>query len=56
MRRSNVFAPEFTYAEGRPAGYRAGSARLGPVIGSARMSSTIYEPPETAVGYWDRES
>jgi uncharacterized cupin superfamily protein len=45
MRRFNVFAPEFTYAEARPAGYRAGSARIGPAIGAARMASTVYELP-----------
>ena len=45
MRRFNVFAPEFAYAGDRPAGYRAGSARLGPAIGAARMASTVYELP-----------
>ena len=45
MRRFNVFTPEFTYAKGRPDGYRAGSARIGPAIGSSRMASTVYELP-----------
>jgi uncharacterized cupin superfamily protein len=45
MRRFNVFTPDFTYAEGRPDGYRAGSARIGPAIGAARMASTVYELP-----------
>jgi uncharacterized cupin superfamily protein len=45
MRRFNIFAPDFKYAEGRPAGYRAGSARIGPAIGAARMASTVYELP-----------
>ena len=45
MRRFNVFTPEFTYATGRPDGYRAGSARIGPAIGSSRMSATVYELP-----------
>ena len=45
MRRFNVFTPEFTYAKGRPDGYRAGSARIGPAIGSSRMSATVYELP-----------
>jgi uncharacterized cupin superfamily protein len=45
MRRFNVFAPDFTYAEGRPDGYRAGSARIGPAIGAKRMASTVYELP-----------
>jgi uncharacterized cupin superfamily protein len=46
MRRFNVFAPAFEYDDGRPAGYRAGTARIGPSIGSRRMSSTVYELPE----------
>jgi uncharacterized cupin superfamily protein len=45
MRRFNVFTPEFTYAKGRPDGYRAGSARIGPAIGARRMASTVYELP-----------
>jgi uncharacterized cupin superfamily protein len=45
MRRFNVFAPEFTYDDGRPEGYRVGHARLGPVIGSRRVSATVYELP-----------
>ncbi len=45
MRRFNVFTPEFTYAKGRPDGYRAGSARIGPAIGASRMASTVYELP-----------
>jgi uncharacterized cupin superfamily protein len=45
MRRLNVFTPEFTYAKGRPDGYRAGSARIGPAIGASRMASTVYELP-----------
>jgi uncharacterized cupin superfamily protein len=45
MRRFNVFAPEFTYDDSRPDGYRAGSVRLSPVIGSSRMVATVYELP-----------
>jgi uncharacterized cupin superfamily protein len=45
MRRFNVFAPEFMYDDSRPEGYRVGSARLGPVIGSSRVSATVYEVP-----------
>jgi uncharacterized cupin superfamily protein len=45
MRRFNVFAPEFTYDDSRPDGYKAGSARLSPVIGSSRMVATVYELP-----------
>jgi uncharacterized cupin superfamily protein len=45
MRRFNVFAPEFTYDDSRPEGYRAGSARVGPAIGSDLVSATVYELP-----------
>jgi uncharacterized cupin superfamily protein len=45
MRRFNVFTPEFTYADTRPPGYRAGSVRFGPLIGAARMAGTVYELP-----------
>ena len=45
MRRFNVFAPEFTYDESRPDGYKAGSVRLSPVIGANRMVATVYELP-----------
>jgi uncharacterized cupin superfamily protein len=45
MRRFNVFAPEFTYDDRRPAGYRVGTARLGPAIDSRRVSATVYELP-----------
>lgn len=45
MRRFNVFAPEFTYDDGRPEGYKAGSVRLSPEIGASRMVATVYELP-----------
>jgi uncharacterized cupin superfamily protein len=45
MRRFNVFAPAFEYGADRPAGYRIGTARIGPAIGSRRMSATVYELP-----------
>ena len=45
MRRFNVFAPEFAYDDGRPPGYRAGSARLGPALGARRLAATVYELP-----------
>lgn len=45
MRRFNVFAPAFEYRDDRPAGYRIGTARIGPAIGSRRMSATVYELP-----------
>jgi hypothetical protein len=69
MRRFNVFAPEFTYDDSRPEGYKAGNARLGPAIGSSRVSATVYsdklgvwpngdEPAilrRELVDYWDGE-
>ena len=45
MRRFNLFEPEFTYDDGRPAGYRVGAARIGPAIGSSKVSATVYEVP-----------
>ena len=45
MRRFNVLAPELTYDEARPAGYKAGTARFGPIIGSERIAGTVYELP-----------
>jgi uncharacterized cupin superfamily protein len=45
MRRFNVFAPQFTYDESRPEGYKAGSVRLSPEIGASLMVATVYELP-----------
>ncbi len=45
MRRINVFAPELAYDVGRPAGYRCGTARIGPAIAASRISATVYELP-----------
>ena len=45
MRRFNVLAPEFTYDDGRPPGYRTGIARIGPAIGADRISASVYELP-----------
>jgi uncharacterized cupin superfamily protein len=45
MRRINLHGAEISYHDGRPAGYRAGHAQLGPKIGSSRMSATVYELP-----------
>jgi uncharacterized cupin superfamily protein len=45
MRRINLNAAELTYDDGRPAGYRAGSARLGPALGASRIAATVYELP-----------
>ena len=45
MDRFNVFDSDCAYAPDKPAGYRSGAARLGPVIGSSRISASVYELP-----------
>src|SRR4051794_41847011 len=45
MERFNVFGADYTYAGDRPAGYRCGSVRLGPLVGASRIAGTIYELP-----------
>jgi uncharacterized cupin superfamily protein len=45
MQRFNLFAAEVDYDAGDPEGYRAGSARFGPVVGAAMLGGTIYELP-----------
>jgi uncharacterized cupin superfamily protein len=45
MQRFNVFGAECTYAQDRPAGYKCGSARFGPLVGAAQMSGSVYEIP-----------
>jgi uncharacterized cupin superfamily protein len=45
MERFNVFGAQSTYAEDRPAGYRCGSVRFGPLVGASRIAGTIYELP-----------
>jgi uncharacterized cupin superfamily protein len=45
MDRFNVLNTDFTYDSDKPAGYRCGTARFGPVIGSQRISGTVYELP-----------
>src|SRR3954462_15686090 len=45
MERFNVFGADYTYAGDRPAGYRGGSRRLGPLVGGSRGAGTIYERP-----------
>jgi uncharacterized cupin superfamily protein len=53
MDRFNVFTTGFEYAATRPAGYRCGTARIGPAIGARRIAATIYEVPtgESSVPY-----
>jgi uncharacterized cupin superfamily protein len=43
MKRINLEELQFGYDESDPAGYRAGSSRLGPEIGAARLGATVYE-------------
>src|SRR6185312_5920137 len=45
MERFNVFGADYTYSEDRPAGYRCGSVRFGPLVGASRIAGTIYELP-----------
>jgi uncharacterized cupin superfamily protein len=45
MQRFNVFGADCVYGTDRPAGYRCGSVRFGPVIGAERISGSVYELP-----------
>jgi uncharacterized cupin superfamily protein len=45
MRRVNLTAPELTYDDEDPDGYRAGSFRFGPEVGAARLGASLYELP-----------
>jgi uncharacterized cupin superfamily protein len=50
MERTNVGAPEFSWDESDPDGFRAGMARLGPALGAKTTGITVYElPPGQAV-------
>jgi uncharacterized cupin superfamily protein len=50
MRRINIAAPDFTYEEGDPEGFRSGMARLGKDLGSSRTGICVYElPPGQAI-------
>src|SRR5436309_6527345 len=51
MKRINIAAPEFTYDEGDPEGFRSGQARLGKLLDGAEESgATVYElPPGQAI-------
>jgi uncharacterized cupin superfamily protein len=45
MKAINIEAPQFTYDPNDPAGYRAGMARLGPLVGAEQLGATVYEIP-----------
>ena len=41
----NLFAPDLTYDDGDPDGYRAGMDRFGAKIGAERLGGSVYELP-----------
>ena len=50
MKKTNIGNPEFSHDETDPEGFRAGMARLGPLLGAAETGITVYElPPGQAV-------
>jgi uncharacterized cupin superfamily protein len=50
MKRTNIDNPEFSWDESDPAGFRAGMARLGKLLGAQETGITVYElPPGQAV-------
>ena len=51
MKRINIAAPQFSYDEEDPEGFRSGQARLGKLLGGAEESGiSVYElPPGQAV-------
>jgi uncharacterized cupin superfamily protein len=50
MKKINIDDPEFGWDESDPEGFRAGSARLGKLLGAAETGITVYElPPGQAV-------
>jgi uncharacterized cupin superfamily protein len=50
MKPTNIAAPEFEWDETDPGGFRAGVARLGPLLGAKETGITVYElPPGEAV-------
>lgn len=50
MERVNIANPEFAWDESDPDGFRAGMARIGPVLGAKETGVTVYElPPGQAV-------
>ena len=50
MKRINVSTAEFAWDDSDPDGFRAGMARVGPLLGAARTGATVYElPPGQAI-------
>ncbi len=46
MNKINLEQLQFGYDDSDPAGYKAGTSRLGPAIGAARLGATVYELTE----------
>jgi uncharacterized cupin superfamily protein len=50
MRRVSLTAPEFTYVDDDPEGFRSGQFRLGPLVGASITGISAYElPPGQAI-------
>ena len=50
MQRVSIAAPEFRYSSDSPEGFRAGSVRLGTLMGAAGTGASVYEvPPGQAI-------
>jgi uncharacterized cupin superfamily protein len=43
VRRINIAEPEFAYDDDDPAGFRAGTARVGPSLGAKQTGTSVYE-------------
>jgi uncharacterized cupin superfamily protein len=53
MKRTNIAAPDFAYDETDVPGFRAGMARLGPLLGAKETGISVYElaPGEAVCPY-----
>jgi uncharacterized cupin superfamily protein len=50
VRSLNIAAPDFAYDAEDPDGFRAGMARVGPLLGARQLGASIYElPPGQAI-------
>jgi len=45
MKPINIEAPQFEYDPDDPQGYRAGRARLGPLVGAELLGASVYDIP-----------
>ena len=45
MPRVNIAAPEFTYDESDPEGFRSGLFRVGPSLGASATGASVYDVP-----------